>query len=138
MSRFAPLTSELFVRKGDATPSAVAATGAKPSLFWQRAPAPMPPPPPSPVLPVAAAPPPKAETPPPPPPSGDKPHRMMVTLSQAEFERIGIAAVKKGLTRQQVLRAALDAHLDRIKREYGGCGCMAMGGGACEEGCGAQ
>ena len=130
--RFAPLTSDLFARKGDATPSAVAAA-AKPSLFWQREPAPLPPP-------VVAAPrpavPEKSEAPPPLPP-GEKPHRMMVTLSNAEFERIGIAAVKKGLTRQQILRAALDAHLDRLKREYGGCGCMAMGAAPCEEGCGA-
>ncbi|MEI9886185.1 MAG: hypothetical protein WDN08_06715 [Rhizomicrobium sp.] len=58
----------------------------------------------------------------------------MVTLSPVEFEKLGIAAVKKGLTRHQIVRAALDAHLDRLKREYGGCGCMAMGGG-CDEGC---
>ena len=126
--RFASLTADLFARKGDAMPSVAAA---KPSLFWQRVADPPPP--------IAAPKPahvPKSEAPPPLPP-GEKPHRMMVTLSQAEFERIGIAAVKKGLTRQQVLRAALDAHLDRLKREYGGCGCMAMGAAPCEDGCGA-
>jgi hypothetical protein len=127
--RFAPLTSDLFARKGDATPSAVAA---KPALFWQREPAPPPPV----AAPRSAPPAARSETPPPLPP-GEKPHRMMVTLSQAEFERLGIAAVKKGLTRHQILRAALDAHLDRLKREYGGCGCMAMGAAPCEEGCGA-
>jgi hypothetical protein len=126
MSRFAPLTSDLFARKGDATPSAVAA---KPALFWQREVAPPP-------VAVAPQPKPKAEATPPLPP-GEKPHRMMVTLSQTEFERIGIAAVKKGLTRQQILRGAIDAHLDRLKREYGGCGCMAMGGNMCEDGCSA-
>ncbi|MEI9990977.1 MAG: hypothetical protein WDM86_13150 [Rhizomicrobium sp.] len=112
--RFAPLTSNLFARKGDAGPSAP-----KPSLFWTREP------------PVA----PEPDTPPPPPPI-DRPHRMMVMLSASEFERLGIAAVKKGMTRHQILRAALDAHLVRLKREYGGCGCMAMGGN-CQDGCGA-
>ncbi|MEI9996680.1 MAG: hypothetical protein WDM91_18930 [Rhizomicrobium sp.] len=107
--RFAPITSALFARKGDATPSAVQA---KPSLLWTREP-------------------PLAD----PPPAG-KPHRMMVTLSPADFEKLGIAAVKKGVTRHQILHVALDAHLERLKREYGGCGCMALGGG-CTEDCGA-
>ncbi len=123
--RFAPITSSLLARKGDAVPSSVAA---KPSLFWTRE---APPPPP-----VALEVPHTAPLPPGPPDTG-KPHRMMVTLSATEFERLGIAAVKKGVTRHQVLRTALDTHLERLKREYGGCGCMAMGGGGCSEGCGA-
>jgi hypothetical protein len=61
---------------------------------------------------------------------------MVLTLSALEFEKLGIVAVKKGVTRNQVLKCALDSHLERLKREYGGCGCMAMGGG-CTEGCGA-
>jgi hypothetical protein len=112
--RFAPLTSNLFARKGDAAPSAP-----KPSLYWARQPAP-----------------PRPDIPPPPPPQADRPHRMMIALSSSDYEKLGIAAVKKGLTRHQILRSALDAHLDRLKREYGGCGCMAMGG-PCREGCGA-
>ncbi len=112
--RYAPLTAGIFVRKGDAAPSAP-----KPSLFWTREPAP----PPKPDVP-----------PPPPPPSVDRPHRMMLTLSPTEYEKLGIAAVKKGMTRHQVLRTALDTHLERLKREYGGCGCMAMGG-SCQDGC---
>jgi hypothetical protein len=124
--RFAPMTSSLLARKGDATPS-----GVKPSLFWTRdVPPPAPPPPPAMLnLPHTAPLPPG-------PPDNAKPHRMMVTLTASEFEKLGIAAVKKGLTRQQVLRIGLDAHLERLKREYGGCGCMAMGG-SCGEGCGA-
>lgn len=122
MSRFAPITSSLLARKGDAMPS-----GAKPSLFWARET--LPPPPPV----IAEAP--RLERPPGPPDTG-KPHRMMVTLSPTDFERLGIAAVKKGLTRHQLVHAALDAHLERLKREYGGCGCMATGG-SCSEGCGA-
>lgn len=123
--RFAPITSSLLARKGDALPSSMAA---KPSLFWARE---APPPPPAPRLDA-----PHTAPLPPDPPDVAKPHRMMVTLSASEFEKLGIAAVKKGLTRQQVLRIGLDAHLERLKREYGGCGCMAMGGG-CTDGCGA-
>lgn len=122
-SPFAPITSNLLARKGDAVPSAVAA---KPSLFWTRETQAPPPPP------VAVR-----DVPRPPPPESGKPHRMMVTLTPTEFERLGIAAVKKGLTRHQIVRAALDAHLDRLKREYGGCGCMAIGSGGCTDGCGA-
>ena len=122
MSRFAPITSSLLARKGDATPSAVAA---KPSLFWARE---APPPP--------AMEPPRLAPLPPSPSDPAKPHRMIVTLTANEFERLGIAAVKKNLTRHQIVRAALDAHLDRLKREYGGCGCMATGG-SCSDGCGA-
>ena len=117
--RFAPITSSLLARKGDAMPS-----GAKPSLFWTRTAEPPP------VVADVSSPAPL----PPGPPDTAKPHRMMVTLTSGEFERLGIAAVKKGVTRHQVVRTALDMHLERLKREYGGCGCMA---GGCTEGCGA-
>ena len=129
-SRFAPITAALFVRKGEAVPSVP-----KPSLFWTREPPLAPPEPelepePEPVFRQAAF-----AAPPPPPPSDGKPHRVMLTLSATEFEKLGIAAVKKGLTRHQILRTALDTHLERLKREYGGCGCMAMRG-SCQDGCG--
>jgi len=124
--RFAPITSSLLARKGDATPSA-----AKPSLFWTRAAAPPPP-----ATEVS-----RPDSLPPVPPDPAKPHRMMVTLSAGEFEKLGIAAVKKGVTRHQIVRTALDVHLERLKREYGGCGCMAQPSqsqcGGCTEGCGA-
>ena len=127
--RFAPITSNLLARKGDAVPSSMAG---KPSLFWARQDAPPPP--------IAMDAPRLAPLPPGPPEIG-KPHRMMVTLSAAEFEKLGIAAVKKGVTRHQVVRSALDAHLERLKREYGGCGCMAQPSqsqcGGCTDGCGA-
>lgn len=111
-SRFTPITSELFARKGDASPS-----GMKPSLAWTREPA------------VPSAP----KTPPP-PPTVARPHRMILTLSALEYEKLGIAAVKKGVSRHHILRSALDTHLMRLKREYGGCGCMAMGG-PCGDAC---
>jgi hypothetical protein len=70
------------------------------------------------------------------PPDGlVKPHKMMITLTPAEFERLGIAAVKKGVTRHQIIRHALDLHMAELTQEYGSCGCMANGG-SCNEGCG--
>jgi hypothetical protein len=150
--RFSPITSDLLARKGDATPSTLAT---KPSLFWRRAAAPVA----EPLRPAAEPVRPAAEparpapdlrmapdlrrTPEPPPaaappplPDGPRPHKMMVTLSAGDYEKLGIAAVKKGLTRHQLLRVAIDLHLERLKREYGGCGCMALGPGNCGEGCG--
>jgi hypothetical protein len=178
-SHFAPITSALLARKGDAMPSGLTK---KPSLFWARDAVPPPPvdapraaaaPLPAPELPRAApvaapavdlrtaraappaietpraasvapvapdqramsAPLPAAETPATvPPPPLVKPHKLMVALTPDEFERIGIAAVKKGVTRHQILRTALDLHMTRLGREYGGCGCMA--GAPCHAGCG--
>ncbi|HUO89160.1 MAG TPA: hypothetical protein VMU08_08295 [Rhizomicrobium sp.] len=147
---FAPITSNLLVRKGLAAPSLL---GTEASLHWMgesKEPSravvtplprrddgplvapdsePLPPPPPAPRTAAASTP------PMPPDGSGGKPHKIMVTLTPAEFERLGIAAVKKGVTRHQIVRHALDLHLEELKREYGGCGCMATGG--CTQDCGA-
>src|SRR5690348_12046329 len=160
--RFSPITSDLLARKGEASPSAI-----KPSLFWRRPPladAPRPQPSrdlraqettrdlrlavaepvrdlrtvaPEPELHPHEIDPMPADVVPPMPPEGPRPHKMMVTLSHADYEKLGIAAVKKGVTRQQMLRVAVDLHIERLKREYGGCGCMAMGAGNCGEGCAA-
>ena len=126
-TKYTPITSSLLARKGDAVPSAVAA---KPSLFWSRAVTP----PPAPV--AAPHDHSRQAVMPPGPPEAAKPHKMVVLLTAVEYEKLGIAAVKKGVTRHQIVRTALDLHLDRLKREYGGCGCMAMGG-PCNESCGA-
>lgn len=125
-SRFTPITSNLLARKGDAVPSTTSSDG-NVSKFWTRADTHNPSPPPAES--------PQAALAPPAPPATAKPHKIMVTLTASEFEKLGIAAVKKGVTRHQVVRDALDLHLDRLKREYGGCSCMATGGG-CTEGCG--
>jgi len=161
--RFTPITSDLLARKGDAMPSTMSG---KPSLFWRRPPLAetsrdlrMTSPEAARDLrmvmaePLRAAhvseiahefhgpdhePAPAGVVPPMVPPEGPRPHKMMVTLSHGDYEKLGIAAVKKGITRQQMLRVAVDLHIDRLKREYGGCGCMAIGGtGQCGEGCGA-
>ena len=118
-TRFMPVTSSLLARKGAAVPSAI---GCKPSLYWSETNA----------LPPVAVP----DAPSDMPPLAAKPHRMVVTLSASEFEKLGIAAVKKGVTRHQIVRTALELHLERLKREFCDCGCMAADG-SCQQGCGA-
>jgi len=70
------------------------------------------------------------------PPQSGKPHKMTVVLSAGEYEKLGIAAVKTGVTCHQLVRTALDLHLERLRREYSNCSCMAAGG-SCDGGCGA-
>ncbi|HEY5347603.1 MAG TPA: CopG family transcriptional regulator [Rhizomicrobium sp.] len=95
---FAPITSALLARKGDAGPSQAAKRG----FFWQ------------------------AKSP------ADKPasrpgHRISLALSQSEHQALGLVAVKKGITRHQLLRQALERHLAQLALEYGGCACIAKG-----------
>src|ERR1700760_4526646 len=166
---FAPITSSLLARKGDAAPSAIAG---RPTMFWRReddtpsvqpfvseslprvaaasneepepasdAPrpfvvTPLPEGPPRQVVPkpearrvIAAVPTPEVVPHTPVPAPDGKLHKIMVALTPVEFEKLGIAAVKKGVTRHHIVRTALDMHLDRLKREYGGGGCLAKGGG---------
>ena len=49
----------------------------------------------------------------------DKPRRLMVSLSSNEHETLGLIAVKKGVTRHQLLRNALDEYLALLVEEYG-------------------
>ena len=121
--RFTPITSNLLARKGDAAPSAVAG---KPSLVRANGGA----------LLLASGERSGRVVEPPAPPDAAKPHRMMVTLSASAFEKLGIAAVKKGVTRHQMVRTALDLYLDQLKREFGSCTCMTLDG-TCMAGCGA-
>ena len=115
--RFMPVTSNLLARKGDAVPSAIAP---KPSHYWSAEKA---------LPPLVSN---DASTDAPAP----KPHRMVVTLSASEFEKLGIAAVKKNVTRHQIVRTALELHLERLKSEFCACGCLAVDG-TCLQGCGA-
>lgn len=112
-----PVTSSLLARKGDALPSGVAS---QPSFHWSEEKS----------LPPLVSNDASGEAPAP------KPHRMVVTLSASDFEKLGIAAVKKNVTRHQIVRTALELHLERLKREFCDCGCMAVNG-TCLQGCGA-
>jgi hypothetical protein len=60
--------------------------------------------------------------------------RCTIRLSPAEYERLGIVAVKKEISRQQVLRQAIEHYLAEARAEYqSACGCLANGG--CTKGC---
>lgn len=52
--------------------------------------------------------------------------RCSLRLSPCEYQRLGILAVKRNLTRQQVLRYAIEEYLAAIEMEFGdSCGCLA-------------
>jgi hypothetical protein len=62
-----------------------------------------------------------------------KQHRLMIVLTEEEYETLGILAVKKGFTRHQVLRKALDGYLEWLVDEYGTkCRCISS---TCSAGC---
>ena len=64
----------------------------------------------------------------------EKRHRISLALSQQEHEKLGIVAVKKGLTRHQLMRDALDHYFEKLASEYQSeCACIALGG--CRNGC---
>ena len=56
--------------------------------------------------------------------------RCSFRLTPCEYERLGIIAVKRNLSRQQVLRQALDEYLAAIELEFGHA-CTCLGGHAC-------
>lgn len=135
--RFASLTPNLLVRKGEAAPSFIAPGVPRPfGRPLERAEARAAPPPlepghvyhPS----VSAS---RAETYAGQAPheltrsaSSDKPRRMMVTLTPVEYETLGLIAVKRCTTRHQLLRSALDEYLEAVVEECGGaCHCIGSG-----------
>lgn len=55
----------------------------------------------------------------------EQPHRCSIKLSHAEYERLGIIAVKREITRQQALRQAVERYLSAAKRQYrADCNCL--------------
>jgi hypothetical protein len=139
MSKFAPMTSNLLVRKGAAEPTVVAASD-KSAMFWPRpqysAAREAVEPPPIVAPPREAFPSPKAvasEAPPETQKLASEHHperhkKITVALSDHEHEALGIAAVKLGVTRNHLVRDALDALLESLEKEYGGkCKCIADG-----------
>jgi hypothetical protein len=59
----------------------------------------------------------------------EKPRRLFVNITPAEYERLGIVAVKCDTTRHQLLREALEAFLGKASLEYDACACV---GGRCQ------
>ena len=123
--KFAPVTAALLARKGEARPWGYDGTGATPEpdagFYSLHAAAP----PheehandvsPSPIA-VAL------------PQTGDGMRRLTLRVSQADYERIGLIAAKRDLTRQRLLHRMLDDFLAGAAHEYGAqCGCI---GGSC-------
>jgi hypothetical protein len=120
-AKFASITPDLVVRKGEARP-------------WPQAE-------PLQRSPRVVAPPPDDEDPleadeiMPAPVAQDGTRRCSFRLSPCEFERVGIIAVKRNTSRQQILRAALEEYLSAVELEFGGnCSCLGAGGCRSETG----
>src|SRR5258708_35045121 len=115
MSSFAPMTAALLARKGEARPldsAGLARTSAarlepQPSFAISTD---------TPKSGVAT----RADVvfAPAEPSSAGRSHRISLTLSEAEFEKLGIVAVKKIINRQRLLRLALDFYLEKLADEY--------------------
>jgi len=118
--KFASITSSLLARKGEAAPM-TGNTGVP--LAWRAE---------SPAARLAA--PPRTNIPPPAPPQTVK--RCTVRLSQADYERLGLMAVKRNVTRQHLLQMALTDALAAMARAFPtDCACI---GGACTRDCGGK
>jgi hypothetical protein len=126
--KFAPITSQLLARKGEAAPTVLspfplasvrvveglqdAATEiAEPKFVY------------TPLRPAKAKP--HSDGPP------EKPRRIVLNLTPQEYETLGLVAVKKGVTRHELAQSAIDAYFDWLVDEFGEtCGCIT--GGATE------
>ncbi len=65
---------------------------------------------------------------------GEKRHRISLALSTIEHEKLGIVAVKRGVTRQQLMRDALDCYFEKLAIDYRShCACIATG--ECQNSC---
>jgi hypothetical protein len=124
--RFAPITAALLARKGEARPWGYDGTEqhAEPQVgfFTPRA--------------VTAKPAiddhANDVTPPPValPQSGDGVRRLTLRLSRMDYERLGLIAAKRDLTRQRLLQQMLQDFLSQAASEYGAqCNCI---GGTCQ------
>ena len=116
--KFASITSSLLARKGEAAPWHE--TGRIP-LAWR-----------SDGVPTMVA---TSKIPPPPPPSPRAMKRCTVRLSQDDYERLGLMAVKKDITRQQLLQAALTEVLAGMAKDFTqSCACIGKAcAGACSD-----
>lgn len=118
-AKFASITSGLLARKGEARPWSQTLESARDSTL-------------EPALQIEV---PKISTawrseaaPPPLPPAKDR--SCSLRMSAHDYERLGILAVKGGVKRQDLLKAALADYLNSKAREYG-CACL----GACNNNC---
>jgi hypothetical protein len=62
-----------------------------------------------------------------------KPHKIMVALSDEQHETLGLIAAKKGFTRHQIVRNALEGYFEWLADEFGStCRCIST---TCSAGC---
>jgi hypothetical protein len=116
-AKFAAMTASLLARKGDAAPSVVVPVMAPPRpALIPRDDRPAPP-----ELPPFVFEPRQ-------PDNADKLRRIMVSVTQEELERLGIAAIKKGTSRHDIVRGALDDYFRKLSAEFSHpCACMEGG-----------
>ena len=121
--KFASLTAGLLVRKGEAHPSVILGgpvVNFPASERRQEGPAKHEQKPASSRKGASGKPPPREPA--------VKPRRLMVTLTPAEFETLGHMSVKKGTSRHQLVRNALDEYMSLLSEEYGvECQCIYTG-----------
>ena len=131
-SKFAPVTANLLVRKGEAAPSPVASPPPS-SVTWlsdvsRRAPSPD-----GPEHKFVFH-----QSEPDVDHGTEKLRRIVLNLTPHEYETLGLVAVKKNSTRHQLAQEAMDAYFDWLMSEYGeACACIA-GGVLCRCECGAR
>ena len=66
------------------------------------------------------------------PPTARQSHRVSLILTQSEFEKLGIVAVKQSINRQQFLRLALDSYLEKLREDYrSDCHCVSANTDRC-------
>ena len=109
-AKFAAITASLLARKGDATPSVVVPVTPvpRPALV------------PRDDQPIHSE--------PRQPENGEKLRRIVVSITQDELERLGIAAIKKGTNRHDIVRAALNNYFRKLSTEFPHpCACMEGG-----------
>jgi hypothetical protein len=98
-AKFAAITASLLARKGDAAPSVVMPVKARsrPALVPRHVP------------PLSSEPPHQD--------MAEKPRRVMVSITQEELERLNIAAIKKGTSRHDIVRGALNDYFRKLSAE---------------------
>ncbi len=123
--KFQALSASLLARKGDATPSVVAPVMAPPRRALT----------PSDDRPLRAEPLPFPSEPRR-PDNADKPRRIVISITHEDLERLCIAAIKKGATRQDILRGALHDYFRKVSAELAQpCACMDAGSCRCGTAC---
>jgi hypothetical protein len=65
---------------------------------------------------------------------GERTKRFSLALSPAEFERLGVAAVKRGVSRQQILRESMEFYLTDIAQTLM-VPCECLSEGSCQRNC---